>query len=1153
MADTERSGGLTGQSRQKVAEDLWAASQPGGRGASLITGISGAGKSDRLVRPLLDRARAQGRIAVHVEVPESPLSADAELSALIVQELRYAGHGELASACEQETGFPAVARRALRHGALLVVDEFQRLLEPDSALPFPSWRSALSKIATRASDGGCLWLVANREVAPDWSEPFHIAVLQPPSLDADQIGIVVEALASEDAETRFPIDRRIEVVRRLGGNPRALRLLGNLLRTHALEDMFGPTQPALEDPVDPALVDKLEQQMVARAAEGLAARPRVLLAMLTTLPDPAPWPLVEAVACTEPGHARQDAAELQSRYLLDARGSRYAVHPVVREVLGPQLRADAGKWAQAHLRAGRWQAQTLGTAIGRSPRDAELALALSGARYHLMHAGAHDELKYALVPVQRYIESRYGWSPTKLATEAECDGAIDLLRIFLESPGKPGVEFTYAKLLWARDRPGDAERALPHAQRATDGQDFSHPWLLWAKLVRETQGIDAAVQAAKQATAAVAPEKSLFSVYQFLGACLSDLGRVAEAVDVLLSGAEFSRGNNARLHEEALLLAAASSASSLLQHVRDRLAERGSASAPQLALADVLLLEQQGRWHDATALASSARFSFPTLLHLCHHEAIARLGAGDPGGADAAMRSFPIPFRAEPRNGNQWLLSLIAARNSDIATAAHHFRIYMNATDVAGPLSMIEAALLREWDHRVGTVGEANPALIAPILPASVTGLAVDVRRPQHGPPVLPRHGASPALAPELRSRGPAILVIATEWQSGRGGLSTLNRNLCRALAHQGAEVVCVVAPDADPATDTGGVRVIAARRTPGMDPHEALARRPELPDGFAPDLIIGHGRITGPAAKALSEDHFPDAQRLHLVHMAADEIEWLKPGREDDAAQRAEDRSGIELALARGAAGVIAIGPRLHGRFLRDLQAVQLPDPIRLDPGFDSDAAPQRQPPGGRPWAVLVMGRMEDAELKGLDIAANAMGRVAADKRISETLELIVRGASEGSGEATRLKVTEWAASPALSVLVRPYTAETERLDADLRRASLLLMPSRAEGFGLVGLEAILAGTPVLVSEQSGLGMLLQEVLAREAAARHVVVVTGDLQADAGRWSRAIEGILLDRDAAFRRAAELRVTLARQRTWSSATSTLLAEFAQAPERRTVG
>lgn len=78
--------------------------------------------------------------------------------------------------------------------------------------------------------------------------------------------------------------------------------------------------------------------MVARAAEGLAARPRELLELLTVLPDPGPWSLVEAVAAMPREATIRDAADLQSRYPLDARGSSYAVHPVAREVIGPQLR-----------------------------------------------------------------------------------------------------------------------------------------------------------------------------------------------------------------------------------------------------------------------------------------------------------------------------------------------------------------------------------------------------------------------------------------------------------------------------------------------------------------------------------------------------------------------------------------------------------------------------------------------------------------------------------------------------------------------------------------------------------------------------------------------------------------------------------------------
>ena len=101
------------------------------------------------------------------------------------------------------------------------------------------------------------------------------------------------------------------------------------------------------------------------------------------------------------------------------------------------------------------------------------------------------------------------------------------------------------------------------------------------------------------------------------------------------------------------------------------------------------------------------------------------------------------------------------------------------ATTEAG----IRASLLREWDHRVATVGEPNPALNFPILPPSVTGLEANIIRPQYGPPVLPQHQDRSSRPDADQESGWRILAVGTEWHSGQGGLSTFNRRLCRALA----------------------------------------------------------------------------------------------------------------------------------------------------------------------------------------------------------------------------------------------------------------------------------------------------------------------------------------------------------------------------------
>lgn len=271
-----------------------------------------------------------------------------------------------------------------------------------------------------------------------------------------------------------------------------------------------------------------------------------------------------------------------------------------------------------------------------------------------------------------------------------------------------------------------------------------------------------------------------------------------------------------------------------------------------------------------------------------------------------------------------------------------------------------------------------------------------------------------------------------------------------------------------------------------------------------------------------------------------ADEIEWLKGDRDDDAGTRAEIRTEEEIALGKSAHRVVAVGPRLHGRVVGDLGPYECPPPLRFDPGFDRLGDPHGAPPGD-PWRVLLLGRAEDAVLKGLDLAAAALGRVARNRTGLPRIELVVRGAPVGTADALRERLQEWAASPALDVVVRPYTTRGERLEADLRRASLVLMPSRREGFGLVGVEAIVAGTPVLVSAESGLGRLLLETLEREDAARFVLPVTGDRDADVSSWAENIGAVLRDRDAAFRRAGALRERMGREKTWAASVALLLA------------
>ena len=84
----------------------------------------------------------------------------------------------------------------------------------------------------------------------------------------------------------------------------------------------------------------------------------------------------------------------------------------------------------------------------RTPGDAELALRLAGARYHLVEgAGAVDDLRAAMRGLHSFIERKYGWSARHRLATPNATGRSLLLELYLEEPGLPGVEYTFAKLL----------------------------------------------------------------------------------------------------------------------------------------------------------------------------------------------------------------------------------------------------------------------------------------------------------------------------------------------------------------------------------------------------------------------------------------------------------------------------------------------------------------------------------------------------------------------------------------------------------------------------------------------------------------------------------------------------------------------------------
>lgn len=160
----------------------------------------------------------------------------------------------------------------------------------------------------------------------------------------------------------------------------------------------------------------------------------------------------------------------------------------------------------------------------------------------------------------------------------------------------------------------------------------------------------------------------------------------------------------------------------------------------------------------------------------------------------------------------------------------------------------------------------------------------------------------------------------------------------------------------------------------------------------------------------------------------------------------------------------------------------------------------------------------------KGLDVLVDAFERL---RRTRPDVRLTIVGRWTPWGDTLLAQIDELArrdpASAAAITLVRgePHPAVLARL----KTATMMVLPSRKEGFPLVMLEAGLVGAPIVAAAVSGIPELIRD------GEHGLLVPTEDPEALAAAIARVID----DPEAARERAARLRTRVLDHFTWRAA------------------
>ena len=373
------------------------------------------------------------------------------------------------------------------------------------------------------------------------------------------------------------------------------------------------------------------------------------------------------------------------------------------------------------------------------------------------------------------------------------------------------------------------------------------------------------------------------------------------------------------------------------------------------------------------------------------------------------------------------------------------------------------------------------------------------------------------------------VTLLGGGWSSSAGGLSTINRELAIHLSNHSSVKVSLLVPEGacnyEEKIDalSHGITIVEAKRRAAFDRLDWLSFPPK--DHFM-DIVVGHGVKLGRQIQVIRDStRFPNFKWVQVVHTAPEDLSRYKCY--SNPISKGETKHESEFELCKLADLVVPVGPKLKEAYTSYLQRCKTDqDVLSITPGLFQrefgDLVAKQDPNEDGELKVLLFGRWDDQdfELKGYNIAAKAF----TDQRLkNKPYHLIFVGAPEGKQEQVREKLLQRGMAEA-QLTVRKFIQSREKLKDLLCEADLAIMPSKSEGFGLVALEALSAGLPILVGSRSGFAKAFENV-----PIGFKCIVYSD---DPGKWAEAIEAVRIRHRMRLEEIKSLRASYGKLYSW---------------------
>ena len=370
------------------------------------------------------------------------------------------------------------------------------------------------------------------------------------------------------------------------------------------------------------------------------------------------------------------------------------------------------------------------------------------------------------------------------------------------------------------------------------------------------------------------------------------------------------------------------------------------------------------------------------------------------------------------------------------------------------------------------------------------------------------------------------VTILASEWGATKGGLSTFSRELAIQLAkcpEVKISFFVLQCSEEDKRTALNHhIELVKASRRPGYEELEWLSFPP---DHLQIDVIVGHGVKLGYQAQIIRESH--KCKWIQVAHTIPEEL-WMFRSYYNPILTG----EVVEVELWEKADLMVGVGPHVASAIASFLRYCRNDHTVFcITPGVFDEFVNAVHPfidMERRYILVVDPGDTEDFQLRGFDIAGRAVAEL-------NDAHLIFVGAPPEDHEDI-VKRLLGCGLPADRLTVKGVLHSREDLKRLFCEVDLVLMPSRTEGFGLTGLEALSAGLPVLVSKNSGFGNALRKVPFGPTC-----VIDSE---DPLVWAEAIKIVWnKDRRARLDEAKQIRSSYERKYSWEKQSENLIEKM----------